>query len=361
MDGKTIVGNNEDWISPNSQFWFEKGGEDQYDALYVGLLDKFAQGAMNTAGLVFDGFANDYLPVNDTEGKLSIPISEAIQQIMQTMSTVNEVKTYLSTINLSILASGQLVFVDRSGDYLIVEGDEMILGSEPEQCFSNFYYSQIESIEEVELENVKNGLDFIRNQASEATLDYAAEVMKSMQSVRNQTQYTTVYDLNELVVRVYLFHDYSTYREFSLEEMISSGEDSVMLVDLFPNTSPGYENFKVYNDPEEPNKYLKNLVGDSELSEAELEEQGFSWLVNTIGYEWLLDKKEPKGAIQIFKYGTELMPNNANLYDSLGEAYLVDNQLTRSQEAYERSLELNPDNEGTKAALKEIEKKLSGG
>jgi len=35
-DGKTIVGNNEDWTSPNGQFWFEAGTENTFGAMYMG-------------------------------------------------------------------------------------------------------------------------------------------------------------------------------------------------------------------------------------------------------------------------------------------------------------------------------------
>ena len=38
-DGKTIVGNNEDYLSPNSQFWFEAGSKDTYGVMYMGLLN----------------------------------------------------------------------------------------------------------------------------------------------------------------------------------------------------------------------------------------------------------------------------------------------------------------------------------
>ncbi|MEM9052214.1 MAG: hypothetical protein AAGC47_09205 [Bacteroidota bacterium] len=360
-DGKTIVGNNEDWISPNSQFWFEKGEKGEFDSMYMGLLNRFPQGAMNSAGLVFDGFANDYMEIKNTEGKLSIPMPEAIQHVMKTMSKVNEVKAYLSTIDLSILATGQIVFVDQSGDYLIIEGGEMITGSELEQCFSNFYYSQIESIEEVDLDNVKNGLDFIRNSQSQSTIDYTSKVMQSMQSVGDLTQYTTVYDLEELKIRVYLFHDFSSYKEFTLDDFIKKGDHSVMIADLFPTESPGGKNYGAFNNPANPTEFYDNLVGDSKLTEAELESQGFSWIFNTIGYEWLIYKNDPKTAVSVFKRATELMPNNANLHDSLGEAYLANNQLKESKKAYEYSLELNPANEGAQEAIREIEERLAGG
>jgi len=360
-DGKTIVGNNEDWISPNSQFWFEKGEKGEHDAMYMGLLNRFPQGAMNSAGLVFDGFANDYLEIKNAEGKLSIPMPEAIQHVMKNMSQVAEVNNYLSTIDLSILATGQIVFVDQSGDYLIVEGDEMIMGSESEQCFSNFYYSQIESIEKVELDNVKNGLKFLKTNESEATLDYTSKVMQSMQSVGELTQYTTVYDLEELKVRVYLFHDFSTYKEFSLGDFIKEEDHSMMIADLFPKDSPGGQNYLAFNNSNNPTQFYDNLVGDTELSESELESQGFSWIFNTIGYEWLLYKNEVEGAIKIFERATELMPHNANLHDSLGEAYLTNNELQKSKQSYQKSLELNPENEGAKEALKTIESRLGGG
>ncbi len=359
-NGKTIVGNNEDWISPNSLFWFEKGEGEQFDVLYMGQLDRFAQGAMNSAGLVFDGFAMDYLEVKNVKGKISIPFGEAVQQVMRTMSDVNEVRDYLSTINLSLLETGQIVFVDRSGTYLIVEGDEMIIGSEPEQCFSNFYYSQIESTDEVELENFKNGMEFLKETRGAPSLDYVGSVMESLKSTGDMTQYTTVYDLQELTVRVYLFHDFGNYQEFSLAEKIKEGNHSATIADLFPNDSPGVENYNNYNSSDDPTKFVRDLMGDQTFSEEELESQGFSWIVNTMGYERLLYLEDPKGAIEIFKFGIELMPNNANLHDSLGEAYLENNQLKESRQSYEKSLELNPDNNGAKEALKKIKSASNG-
>jgi hypothetical protein len=66
-NGKTIVGNNEDWLSPNHQFWFESGTKSKFGVMYMGQLDNFAQGAINEVGLLFDGFFEpNYLPVNNT-------------------------------------------------------------------------------------------------------------------------------------------------------------------------------------------------------------------------------------------------------------------------------------------------------
>ena len=48
------------------------------------------------------------------------------------------------------------------------------------------------------------------------------------------------------------------------------------------------------------------------------------------------------------------MSHNANLYDSLGEAYLANEKYGKSAAAYRKSLELNPENEGAEQKLKEI-------
>ena len=139
QDGKTIVGNNEDWLSPNTQIWFENKGLGTYSVMYVGFMD-MAQGAINEAGLVLDGFSTSWLPVENIEGKTKIDLDHVIETVMQTMSTVEEVKAYYEQFDLSAMASNQLVYIDRSGTYLIIEGDEMIIGEESEKTFSNFYY-----------------------------------------------------------------------------------------------------------------------------------------------------------------------------------------------------------------------------
>jgi hypothetical protein len=353
-DGKTIVGNNEDWFSPNSQFWFEKGKKGTYNVMYMGLLNNFAQGAINSQGLVFDGFANDYLEVKNTKGKISVPIGEAVRNIMQTKSNVAEVKAYLETIDLSSLSEGQLVFVDKSGEYLIVEGDELIIGSAPEQCFSNFYYSQIESTDEVDLSTFKGGMKFLEESSSESTLDFTGEVMQSMSSPEGFTQYSTIYDLEKLTVRIYLYSDYSRYVEFSLLEKFKEENHSVMIVDLFPKETEGYQNYLAYNDAEKPTRFLEEMMGDEIVTEEELEQMGFDNIINTVGYEWLMDKENPEGAIEIFAYGTTLLPHNANLFDSLGEAYFKNEEYGKSEKAYKQSLALNPENEGALKMLEEM-------
>lgn len=346
QDGKTIVGNNEDWLSPNHQFWFEPAEENMLGVMYMGQLDDFAQGAINEAGLVFDGFFEPYLAINNTEGKLDIPISEAIRKVMQTMTEVEEVKAYLETVNLSSLTGSMLVFVDQSGTYLIVEGDEIFTGEEPEKTFSNFYYSQIKSEEEVPLEYYQSGLAFLQSTTGEASLDYCGEAMKRFSQARiAPTQYSTIYDLNNLSIRVYLFQDYSQFVDIDLKEALRKGKHRTIIPELFPEESAGYQHYLKYNNTAHPTALLEELIGTAEISEDEFIAMGFESVVNPIGYEWLYDKNDPTTAAKVFEYGITLMPNNANLYDSLGEAYFLAEDWERAIQNYAKALSLNTQNE----------------
>lgn len=353
-NGKTIVGNNEDWISPNSQFWFEPGDDKAYGVLYMGQLNNFAQGGINEAGLVFDGFANPSLAVKNTKNKMNIPIFMAVNHAMRSYDNVTDIKQYLSGINLGSLVNSQLVFVDQKGAYLIVEGDELIIGNDAEKIFSNFYYSQVESIEKVDLKNVQNGLQFLKKTDAEASLDYCGSVMNSFSNVEQLTQYSTIYDLQELTIRIYLYQDFTDYVEIDLKEIVAQDDYRIMIADLFSKHSVGYQYYATYNDQNNPTKFIKEWIEPFNNSEEELVKNGFSFRLNWIGYEWLREKKDAKTAIKVFKYATELMPKQANLYDSLAEAYLKDQDVPKAIKNYEKSLALDPENKNAIKVLKNI-------
>ncbi len=62
-----------------------------------------------------------------------------------------------------------------------------------------------------------------------------------------------------------------------------------------------------------------------------------------------------KDAIEIFKLNVEMFPQNANAYDSLGEAYLESGDKSLAIQNYKKSIELNPKNENAVEKLKKLE------
>ena len=75
--------------------------------------------------------------------------------------------------------------------------------------------------------------------------------------------------------------------------------------------------------------------------------------MNRLGYALLTDKRI-KEAIEVFKINTEDFPTSANTYDSLGEAYMIAGEKDLAIKNYEKSVELNPKNDGGIAALKKL-------
>lgn len=77
--------------------------------------------------------------------------------------------------------------------------------------------------------------------------------------------------------------------------------------------------------------------------------------MNALGYEYL-SRQKVSAAIALFKLNVEAYPEASNVYDSLGEAFMVDGQYELAVTNYKKSLELNPDNSNAREKLEEIEK-----
>jgi tetratricopeptide (TPR) repeat protein len=59
-------------------------------------------------------------------------------------------------------------------------------------------------------------------------------------------------------------------------------------------------------------------------------------------------------ALEVFKLNTTLYPESANTYDSLGESYERSGQKTLAIQFYEKSPQMNPDNQNGKENLKKL-------
>jgi tetratricopeptide (TPR) repeat protein len=78
--------------------------------------------------------------------------------------------------------------------------------------------------------------------------------------------------------------------------------------------------------------------------------------INQLGYEWM-NRGNISEALEIFKLNTGLFPASSNVYDSLAEAYMNNNDSGNAIANYKKSLELNPDNRNAREMLKKLEAK----
>lgn len=72
--------------------------------------------------------------------------------------------------------------------------------------------------------------------------------------------------------------------------------------------------------------------------------------LNSLGYR-LIASKQLEQAVGVFELYVELFPTDANSHDSLGEAYMVNGDTGKAIASYQRSIDLNPDNQNAKKML----------
>jgi len=75
--------------------------------------------------------------------------------------------------------------------------------------------------------------------------------------------------------------------------------------------------------------------------------------LNTLGYQ-LLQRNMIKESIEIFNLNVDAYPKSANVYDSLGEAYMKNGENEKAIRNYKKSLELDPSNKNAEEKLKEL-------
>lgn len=79
--------------------------------------------------------------------------------------------------------------------------------------------------------------------------------------------------------------------------------------------------------------------------------------MNNAGYA-LLRARRVADAIAVFQLNVDAFPKSSNAHDSLGEAYTSKGGKKRALESYRRSVELDPNNAGGKAAIQRLEREL---
>lgn len=118
-------------------------------------------------------------------------------------------------------------------------------------------------------------------------------------------------------------------------------------------------NIAQYNDPlillgkyfnaEKFDTFLQKLNGYILTKESRFNEA----VLNTIGNNFIKMNKH-KEALQVFKINFLLYPNALNVYESLGEAFLKNNNKIAAKQYYLMALEKNPNNQNAKNKLKTL-------
>jgi hypothetical protein len=367
--GKTMVGNNEDYWNPNTRIWFEKGKAGEYGAAYVGFDNFWPQGGMNQAGLVFDGFAMNFKAINNTEGKKELNIN-FLKIIMRQCATVGDVKKYFTQYDLSGLESSMFLFIDKSGKYLVVEGDSLITGNNEYYVLSNFYPSEIKNESEIDIPCYHKGKKLLDSR-TDTSLSFCASVMDSMHQERDWgagTMYTTIYDLNEGMIYLYFFRDYKHVVKFDLNNELKKNDFSLVIPELFPDNRKGSDFLNNYNKVNTEIELFNNedILNDSvrykNVTNTFFRNDfklicTFSNKIYKIGKMWMA-KTNYSAGINVFKVFLKTVPKSADAYNEIAAAFEKNGQIQMALENYKLAKELNPDDTYAQQQIERISKQV---
>ena len=350
--GRTWVGNNEDFIDPNTWMWTIPREQGKYGAICFGYGNRFPQGAMNEAGLVFDGFAMEPLEVVQTDGKSKITPPDLIKELMQSCRTTREVKGLMLRYRLDFLSHAQLMFVDRDGASLIVEGDAMFEkgAREPRIC-TNFYRSKIENEEDILCERYLRGKQLlpeaITSRNGKATCVALLESMHQS-GFWGGTQYSNVYDPARGLVSVYLFHNFEEEVVLSLKELLDDGAGPIQLASLFKDR-PEYDAFRAaHRKADELTSGLKGIDSPDQLREllSQLTTIRQSRLFGSrivAALEAQVKRERWELAKLTGELCTSLFPDSKESFAALGRAYLATEMYDAAANHVNRALKLAPE------------------
>jgi len=261
-NGKTMVGNNEDSWGRDPRIWFEQGTNGKFGVVCVGYARKqpHPDGAMNEYGLAFDAFTmyhKSNIPEKDPNKK-DFAYAQ-IKTIMQQCKTVDEVYAFLEKLNLHVLNGspifngGMLLFVDKTGKYLVVEASKMTFGNDDKFALANFSICDTKDLSTIKMERYRKGITFLNNKKLDTSLAFCTALSDTMSvnrpKVGDGTLYTNIYDLNEGLIHLYFFHDYSKHISFNLKEELAKGDHSYDFTELFPDNK-NYQKFFDYKTPQ---------------------------------------------------------------------------------------------------------------
>jgi tetratricopeptide (TPR) repeat protein len=262
-----------------------------------------------------------------------------------------------------------ILYVDKSGDYLIVEADTIIKGNEDNYLLSNFCPSRTPDLDAVNIPFYQRGRKML-----EAKADTSLIYLQSLSDTLHQrwpdnvagTLYTTIYDLNEGTVNLYFYHDFNYSVKFKLKDELSKRDTILVIPSMFPNNTDGQSQFNRFNNAK---KFINtinttDIAKDSTALSDQIKSQEISGLlgfferdINFIGYSFL-EQKETSSAINLFKLNIKYHPYSWRTYDSLGDAYMKEKEYDSALVSYEKSLKYNSDNENALKQIKKIRKRL---
>ncbi len=261
LNGKTIVGCNEDAWRTTPHIWFENSKTGSpFGAAFTG--SRFdgsngyaPQSGMNEAGLAFSRLASrtpsNAVSANPNLNKISNPTA-FLKEILHKCSSVEEVMRFISQFDHSYFREDVFIYVDKFGKYLIVEPYTMHIGNDATYVLSNFCPSVTQERDALKLDRYRKGIEFLK-QGSDNSPEFCRALSDSMSVCRDKigdgTLLTSQWDLDSGNLTLYFYHDFSHAVHFNLKKELAKGDRILAIQTLFPE-NPEFKDLASYKTPQ---------------------------------------------------------------------------------------------------------------
>ncbi|TZF95109.1 hypothetical protein FW781_14530 [Chryseobacterium panacisoli] len=370
---EVFVAANEDDTTPFTRIWYNPATKDRYASVCFGAPDMQIAAAMNEHGLFFDYAAANY---DLSKLNLTNPYkSDIMWEVLGKCKNVKEAMVILKKYDY--ISQSQVLLADKEGNSILINPKGITEKKGNFQINSNcnmingkLACRRPEIANEMLSGSKENNINFLKSILN-----------KTHQEGELNTLYSTICDLKNGIIYVYLFHDYDTVYIIDLKTELKKGYRIENLADHFP-LAFAYESFSknhslylkesIFQEMKDKgttttaDRYIaesetsKNKNLDPALLEVALQLIKYSWnehnngsmwdywFSKPLGYEIIKQYKDSKidTAEKLLKYLSakdNIDPKLQNfMYEIIGFTTLVQGNKISAKEFYEKAIS-NPD------------------
>lgn len=156
------------------------------------------------------------------------------------------------------------MYIDSTGNYLIVEPYKLIEGNDPNYVLSNFCPSITDNEAARKLERYRHGEDFLKTHIANTSLDFCRDLSDTMHVCRSRngdgTLLTSIWNTKDGLVNLYFYHSYDSTVQFNLAEELAKGDHLLSIPTLFAR-NPEFERLANYKTPFNTPRLRVSLAG----------------------------------------------------------------------------------------------------
>jgi len=361
-----LAGSNEDSVFPLTLIWFVPASQNEYARICMGykMIFSSVQGGMNEKGLFVDGNSLTKQYWTSDENKKGL-FGSILDRLLSSCANLQDVKEFFNTYNVPNLDRARIPVMDSSGASMIVEwydGEVVFLETEkPYQIATNFVESKY--IDKEKPCWRYNAATDVLDTASRFDTDILCQALDAthLDHETSTTVYSFICDLKSLDIYVYNFHDYSNPVKFNLKEEIGDKWRELYLGQIFTDPNPAYEQFIIDGPLKMVKRGYNNNMGNAMMFynilktnypaafNREIDEN----LLSRFG-SILIEEGKLEDGITILENNTSNFPESDRVWFELANAYLQNNDKEKARDAYEKTLEINPEQTKAKEALEAL-------